>query len=259
MRLKQVLLNLAGNAIKFTEQGGVTLTAAVTDVTTTSATVRFSVVDTGIGIDDATRAKLFRVFTQGDSSMNRRFGGSGLGLAISQRLVQRMGGQIEVQSAPGRGSEFAFTLTFPTEGNPAPAPTLTPDLSHPISGRLLVVEDDRVNQQVIQLLLKRLGLACVLVDDGATGVAAALAEPWDAILMDCQLPGIDGFEATRRIRTGLAGQPVPIIALTANARPEDHAACQAAGMDDFLTKPIRQEQLRACLEKWLAPGASSTS
>ena len=254
-RLKQVLFNLAGNAIKFTEHGRIVIAVTVTEATTLSATVRFAVTDTGIGMDEATRAKLFRAFSQGDSSMNRRFGGSGLGLAISQRLVQRMGGQIAAVSTPGRGSEFSFTLTFSTEGEPEPDAASTAPASAPMHGRLLVVEDDRVNQQVIQLLLKRLGLDCVLVNNGAAAVAAALSEPWDAILMDCQLPGIDGFEATRRIRTGLAGRRLPIIALTANARAEDRDACHAAGMDAFLTKPIRQDQLRACLDRWLAPAA----
>lgn len=260
VRLKQVLLNLAGNALKFTERGRVAIAASVVQRREHAATVRFAITDTGIGIDTATRAKLFQVFTQGDSSMNRRFGGSGLGLAISQRLVQHMGGQIAVDSSPGRGSEFSFALEFATAG-PAVEEIVAPSVAthQPLAGRLLVVEDDRVNQQVIQLLLNRFGLQCVLVNNGAAAVAAALTERWDAILMDCQLPGIDGFEATRRIRTGLAGRPLPIVALTANARAEDRAACTAAGMDDFLTKPIRQEHLRACLEKWLAPAASAAS
>lgn len=258
LRLKQVLLNLTGNAIKFTEQGKVTLATDVAASTPTSATVRFSVTDTGIGIDAATREKLFQAFSQGDSSMNRRYGGSGLGLAISQRLVQRMGGQIDVQSTPGHGSEFSFTLTFPIGGAPSPEVVPGSDLPHAMTGRLLVVEDDRVNQQVIQLLLNKLGLQCVIVDNGAAAIAAALTESWNGILMDCQLPGVDGFEATRQICAVLGGRAPPIIALTANARAEDQAACAAAGMNDFLTKPIRQDQLRACLEKWLAPSPSDT-
>ncbi len=253
-RLKQVLLNLTGNAVKFTQRGNVTLSVVIKRQTDASVTVRFAVRDTGIGIDAATREKLFQVFTQGDSSMSRRFGGSGLGLAISQRLIQRMGGEIAVESTPGFGSTFSFEVTLPTSPALAPAPlTAAPPTPQLLKGRLLVVEDDRVNQQVIELLLQRIGLQCVIVPAGAAAVAAARAEVWDAIIMDCQLPGMDGFEATRQIRRLPATRPLPIIALTANARPEDCDACEAAGMDDFLTKPVRQEALHACLERWLNP------
>jgi signal transduction histidine kinase/ActR/RegA family two-component response regulator len=255
IRLRQVILNLAGNALKFTEMGQVTIMATVVNSEATTATIRFSVHDTGIGIDEVTREKLFGVFTQGDSSMNRRFGGSGLGLAISQRLVQHMGGQIVIKSTPGQGSEFSFEVTFTTEtAAPEIAAARLVTAARPLKGRLLVVEDDRVNQQVIQLLLQNLGIECVLVNNGAAAVLAVAsvgADYWDAILMDCQLPGMDGFEATRHIRSHLAGRALPIIALTANARTEDRVACTEAGMDDFLTKPVRHAELRSVLEKWL--------
>ncbi|WP_158305486.1 ATP-binding protein [Opitutus terrae] len=258
VRLKQVLLNLTGNAIKFTEQGEVALRVRVSQRDTTSARVGFSVRDTGIGMDDATRQKLFQLFSQGDSSMNRRFGGTGLGLAISQRLAEHMGGKIEVRSSPGQGAEFSFELSFATDDARPPRHVTPPVFHRPVAGRLLVVEDDRINQQVIHLLLAKLGLESVILSDGAAAVAAAAQENWDAVIMDCQLPGMDGFEATRQIRRKLAGRPLPIIALTANARPEDRAACVAAGMDDFLTKPVRQDELRACLGKWLQrPAAES--
>ncbi len=259
VRLKQVLLNLTGNAIKFTETGRVEI--AVTSVRRDAkvATLRFSVRDSGIGMSAATQAKLFQVFSQGDSSMNRRFGGSGLGLAISQRLVNRMGGHIAVQSHPGEGSVFAFELTFPLGDAPI-RPSQNPLLArqHVLKGRLLVVEDDRVNQRVIELLLEKVGLDCVIVADGASSVEVATLEPWDAVLMDCQMPGMDGFEATRRIRKKLAGKPLPIIALTANAMAGDREACLAAGMDDFIAKPVRTDELRACLEKWLKRGLAET-
>ena len=252
VRLKQVLLNLTGNAIKFTERGRVQISVTESRRDAEIATLRFAVSDTGIGMDPVALSKLFQVFSQGDSSMTRRFGGTGLGLAISQRLINRMGGHIAVQSTLGEGSEFSFELTFPLARPPVHA-------SHPLfvertlalSGRVLVVEDDRVNQRVIEMLLGKLGIGCVVVADGASSVQMATLEPWDAVIMDCQMPGMDGYEATRRIREKLAGRPLPIIALTANAMIGDRELCLAAGMDDFLAKPVRQEELRSCLERWL--------
>jgi signal transduction histidine kinase/CheY-like chemotaxis protein len=257
VRLKQVLLNLTGNAVKFTETGRVEIHVAVRQRVADEVTLRFSVRDTGIGMDAATQTKLFQVFSQGDNSMTRRFGGTGLGLAISQRLVMRMGGQIAVQSKPGVGSEFSFELTLTCTATPL-TPSKSPFLQKPrqLSGRVLVVEDDRVNQRVVELLLEQIGLDPVIVGDGASGVEVALLEPWHAVLMDCQMPGMSGFEATRLIREKLAGRPLPIIALTANAMAGDREACLKAGMDDFLAKPVRRDELRACLEKWIAKGVA---
>lgn len=252
VRLKQVLLNLTGNAIKFTQRGSVQITLNVLDRTSDSVGLRFSVRDTGIGIDAEAQRKLFQLFSQSDSSMTRRFGGTGLGLAISQKLVNRMGGNITVQSDRGKGSEFRFDITLPVAAAGSdPSPSSLAATSPRLSGRLLVVEDDRVNQRVIEVLLKKLGLTCVIVGDGALSVEVASINHWDAILMDCQMPGMDGFEATRQIRQRLGGRALPIIALTANAMTGYREACLAAGMNDFLAKPIRQEELRACLEKWL--------
>ena len=252
VRLKQVLLNLTGNAIKFTEQGSVEIIARVARREERVATLRFTVRDTGIGMDAETKAKLFRVFSQGDSSMTRRFGGTGLGLAISQQLVNRMGGHIMVESRQGHGSEFSFELTLPLSVPPASVSRTPSGVgARTLSGRLLVVEDDRVNQRVIELLLRKLGLESAIVADGASAVDVAALEHWDAVLMDCQMPGMDGLEATREIRKKLNGRPLPIIALTANAMAGDREACVAAGMDDFVPKPVRQEELRACLERWL--------
>lgn len=252
VRLKQVLLNLAGNAVKFTETGRIEIAVAVARRDAGVVTLRFSVRDSGIGMSAAIQAKLFQVFSQGDSSMNRRFGGSGLGLAISQRLVNRMGGHITVQSHPGEGSIFSFELALPVADTPI-RPSQRPFLERTrrLKGRLLVVEDDRVNQRVIELLLEKLGLDCIIVGDGTSAVEVALLEPWDAVLMDCQMPGVDGYEATRLIRKKLDGKPLPIIALTANAMAGDREACLAAGMDDFIAKPVRQDELHSCLEKWL--------
>ncbi len=250
VRLKQVLLNLTGNAIKFTETGRIEISVALMRRDAQVATLRFAVRDTGIGMNTATQAKLFQVFSQGDSTMTRRFGGSGLGLAISQRLVNRMGGHITVQSHPGEGSIFAFELTMPLGEAPL-RPSQNPVHFRPLRGRLLVVEDDRVNQRVIELLLEKIGLDSVIVGDGNSAVEVATLEPWDAVLMDCQMPGMDGFAATRLIREKLAGRPLPIIALTANAMAGDREACLAAGMDDFVAKPVHKDELRACLSKWL--------
>ncbi|MFZ9683240.1 MAG: ATP-binding protein [Cephaloticoccus sp.] len=189
VRLKQVLLNLTGNAIKFTEQGQVDIAMNVTKRDAREATITFRIHDTGIGIDSRTQAKLFQVFSQGDSSTTRRFGGSGLGLAISQRLVNLMGSSTELTSTPGRGTTFEFAITLPVA-----APIKAPALPIPVTadgqlmGRILVVEDDGVNQRVIEWMLKRLGLDYSLAANGRVALERAMSEPWDAILMDCQMP-----------------------------------------------------------------------
>ena len=199
-------------------------------------------------MDQPTQERLFQAFRQGDSSMSRRFGGTGLGLAISQRLVERMGGRIQVRSTPGQGSVFNFSLAFPRAEDrpdlPVPAP-------QPLSGRVLVVEDDRVNQGIVLLMLERLGMTAELAESGGAALDAVQRAHWNAVLMDCKLPGMDGCETTRRIRAVLGGR-LPIIALTASTADGDRADCRAAGMNDFLTKPIRMDELRACLAKWLA-------
>ena len=259
-RLRQVLLNLLGNAIKFTEHGRVSLHVTRDLLVTDAAQLTFAVSDSGIGLDGDTVARLFRAFTQADSTMSRRFGGTGLGLAISQKLTEAMGGQITVQSEPGRGSVFQFTVRLPFATAEQSARLSAADggsryVAPTLRGRLLVVEDDRVNQRVIAHFLKQMGLEFSLAGDGYEAVQSATGSTWDAVLMDCQLPGLDGLEATRRIRQKLAGRPLPIIALTANASTADRTACLAAGMDDFLTKPVRVELLAATLQKWLPVAA----
>ncbi|HYC69668.1 MAG TPA: ATP-binding protein [Opitutaceae bacterium] len=252
-RLRQVLLNLVGNAVKFTERGGVELQVERADEDAGIALLRFRVRDTGIGLDPATRAKLFQKFTQGDSSTTRRYGGSGLGLAISQHLVKRMGGEIRVSSTPGRGSEFSFEVPLPIAAGSAPGMSPACVLPALPPARVLVVEDDPVNRRVIEIMLKRLGLTVEMAENGLEAVERAPRDGFGAVLMDLQMPGLDGLEATRRIRGRLEGRRLPIIAVTANARAEDRADCFAAGMDDFLAKPIRQEALHACLARWLRP------
>ncbi|MEI6861037.1 MAG: response regulator [Verrucomicrobiota bacterium] len=251
LRLRQVLLNLVGNAVKFTERGGVEVGLELVEIKDSEAVLRFRVRDTGIGMDEVTRTRIFKKFTQADSSTTRRYGGSGLGLAISQLLVHRMGGDIALASRPGEGSEFSFILSLsvaaalPDHAN-APAAKV-----RQFRGRVLVVEDNAVNQRVIELMLRRTGLDVTVVDNGHDAVTRIAQEPWALVLMDMQMPGIDGAEATRRIRRQLAGRSLPIIVLTANAMPEDRVTCREAGMNDFLAKPVRQSELHNCLERWL--------
>jgi two-component system, sensor histidine kinase len=252
IRVKQILVNLAGNAVKFTDQGAVEISIVARDVSSGTASLDFKVSDTGIGIGDAARNRLFEVFSQGDSSTTRRFGGSGLGLAISQRLANTMGGGISVQSEVGRGSTFCFSVQLPV-AQPKPATLPQPEQrpAKPLAGRVLVVEDERVNQKVIRLMLNRLGLDCEVVASGRAAIDVGSMGKWDLILMDVQMPDIDGLAATRELRR-LLSHPVPIVALTANAMAEDQRACEEAGMDAFLAKPIRESELRSCLERWLA-------
>ena len=260
-RLRQVLFNRLGNAIKFTDRGRVSLRATCDALDATNATLAFTVTDTGIGMNAAAVGRLFNAFSQADSSMSRRFGGTGLGLAISQKLVQAMGGKIVAETVHGDGSKFSFTLRFPRPDASETA-QLQPDgdahyVAPALRGRVLVVEDDRINQRVIGHFLKQMGLEVAFVEDGYDAVHVATTTALDAVLMDCQLPGIDGLEATRRIREKLTGRPLPIVTITANASTADRAACLAAGMDDFLTKPVRRELLATTLER-LLPAAAST-
>jgi signal transduction histidine kinase/ActR/RegA family two-component response regulator len=253
MRFRQVLLNLLGNAVKFSDHGEVGLELQGTESGDGHLRLVVRVRDHGIGMTPETQARLFEPFRQSDSSMSRRYGGTGLGLAISQKLVAGMGGRITASSEFGRGSLFEFTLTLPLareRNTPLPFAVSTP-LPQQFDARILVVEDDVVNQRVITLMLQRLGLQCQVVHDGPAALNALEAANWDLVLMDCQLPGIDGLETARRARLLLGERELPIVALTANVRAEDRAACLAAGMDDFLAKPIRTEALQTCLARWL--------
>jgi signal transduction histidine kinase len=252
VRLKQVLFNLIGNALKFTESGGVEIGLQPVSVREQVAVLRFRVRDTGIGMNTEAQAKLFNKFTQADSSTTRRYGGSGLGLAIAQELVRRMGGEIRVQSEPGQGSEFSFEIPFPLAAKTETA-RAAPATAPLLRGRALVVDDDPVNLRVIDMMLRRIGLETVLVANGYEALELAVTERWDVVFMDLRMPGIDGLETTRLIRRQLAGRALRIVALTANAMAEDRAACLAAGMDDFITKPVKHDELRLHLERWLAP------
>ncbi|MEX2044810.1 MAG: ATP-binding protein, partial [Opitutus sp.] len=252
-RLRQILVNLVGNSIKFTEKGRIELGVTCAERNASKATLHFSVTDTGIGMSSAALDKLFKPFTQADTSMSRRYGGTGLGLAISLRLAQAMGGALQVQSSLNQGSTFRLILpcqlpdTATTQQTEEAPRFVTPSLS----GQVLVVEDDSVNRQVIELFLKKLNLTPKFAPDGEIAITTATSETFDVVLMDCQLPGIDGLEATRQIRAKLGKTPLKIIALTANASTHVREACLAAGMDDFLSKPVRFELLAGVLQRHL--------
>ncbi len=255
-RLRQALGNLVGNAIKFTERGRIDFNVTCVRHSDTKAELHFTVADTGIGIESAALERLFKPFSQADSTLGRRYGGAGLGLAISARLAEAMGGALQVQSTVDHGTTFRLILPCLLPEGAAKSSALPP--AGPVlprfTGRVLVVEDDVVNQQVVDLFLKRLNLTPRLVADGETALKAATTETFDVILMDCQLPGMDGLEATRQIRRQLAGgRPVRIIALTANVGQVFRDRCLAAGMDDFLSKPVRLEQLAEALGRGLTP------
>lgn len=250
-RLRQILLNLVGNAVKFTEAGHVLLR-----VKPVESGLRFEVEDSGIGISSRELARLFQPFVQADPSIQRRFGGSGLGLVICKRLIEDMGGGIGVESKPGQGSLFHFELPLPAVA--APAAAMPVPAAKPVRRlRLLLVEDNEINQQVASAILERAGHDCVVAETGRAALALAQEEAFDAILMDLQMPEMDGFEATRRIRALGAKGRMPIIALTANAMPEDVARARAAGMNGHLAKPIRPQELSETLAAIGAAGTSS--
>ncbi len=257
-RLKQVLLNLLGNGVKFTEKGGVTLRVSSQPAGENAARVRFEIEDTGIGIPAPALEEVFQPFHQVDSTRSRLRGGTGLGLAISQRIIESMGGRIEVASRLGAGSVFSFTLTLPL----APGFSLPEresdfgnlDAGATLSGVVLLVEDNIVNRMIGAEMLKSYGVDVLKADDGAQALAMLEHQHVDLVLMDIQMPVLDGYAATRQVRereSRLRLPRVPIVALTANAFDEDAAQSMAAGMDAHLAKPYSRAQLRDLLQRWL--------
>jgi signal transduction histidine kinase/CheY-like chemotaxis protein len=259
-RLRQVLLNLVGNAVKFTSEGEVSLEIQRRESRGASrCRLRFVVRDTGIGIDADAKRNLFQPFSQADSDTTRRFGGTGLGLAISGHLVELMGGTIEVESQPGEGSRFQFELDLPIEAAATEARGANPGAA-PVSLRrgslVLLAEDHSINRMVAEAMLDQAGCRVLHAETGADALAVLERERIDLVLMDCQMPVMDGFEATRRIRAaeharGEGAARIPIVALTANAIQGDRERCLAAGMDDYLAKPFSQASLISVLARWL--------
>jgi signal transduction histidine kinase/CheY-like chemotaxis protein len=253
-RIGQILLNLVGNAIKFTERGTVEIAATHRLNADGLIELRIEIIDSGTGIAPEVQASLFTPFTQADSSVSRRYGGTGLGLAICKLLCQTMGGDIGVESEVGRGSTFWFTLLCHAAEAPPKvvSPSLAPAIAPAAAARsILVADDNAIIRKLITKLLARQGYRPDLVCNGKEAVAAVREKSYDLVLMDMQMPEMDGISATRAIRelTGPEGQ-VPIIALTANALLGQRESCNAAGMNDFLTKPIQPDALYAAIVRW---------
>ncbi|MBU1263854.1 MAG: response regulator [Gammaproteobacteria bacterium] len=255
-RIRQILLNLVDNAIKFTQRGEIKLQATF-DATDGTVDCLFSVRDSGIGISAETQTRLFQAFSQADSSTTRRYGGTGLGLAISSQLAELMGGQLKVESAPGKGSRFSLTLRLPT--------TTLPPVEQPaqtaiqLQGRILIAEDHPVNQKMLAHQLREMGLQYALAGNGKHALEMLETDDFDLVLMDWQMPEMDGLEATRQIRRLPAStRHIPVIALTANANAGFREACLAAGANDYLSKPYTEAALAALLLQWLPPAAPAT-
>ena len=261
LRLGQILLNITGNAVKFTEAGTITLRAFPTEESSTDVLLRFEIQDTGIGISLEEQQRLFTAFEQADASMTRKFGGTGLGLAISKRLTKLMGGDIGVKSQTGEGSIFWFTVWLgkvPTESNPVPPTPTFPwqtaieRLRDEYAGtRILLAEDEPISQEVSNSLLEEAGLVIDLAEDGEVAVALAKQNHYALVLMDMQMPNLNGVDATLAIRALPDYAEIPIIAMTANAFDEDRQVCIKAGMNDHISKPVDPERLYGTLLQWL--------
>ncbi|MGN7723747.1 ATP-binding protein [Chitinophaga sp. 22620] len=248
-RLTQILLNIIGNAIKFTEKGGITITAEAEEETAQHIQVKISVRDTGIGIPPAKQQSIFERFTQADTAISRKYGGSGLGLAITRELVELMGGTISVSSKTGKGSEFTVRLPFAKAGKRGKTKQTAAQAVHGNGMHVLVVEDNVLNQKMTRIMLANNGFTVSGANSGTKAVALLRKEKADIVLMDLQIPGMDGYLTTRKIREELK-LDVPIIAITAHAFNGEREKCIAAGMNDYLPKPFREQELLATIANY---------
>jgi CheY-like chemotaxis protein len=250
-RLRQVLLNLISNALKFTEKGGVRLHISAQSDDAGLARLKFTVIDTGIGIAPEAQARLFQSFSQADGSISRRFGGTGLGLSICRKIVEMQGGRIGVESTPGAGSRFWFELSFATAAEETGTePVSAADVPDTRGLRILLAEDNEINQKVASSLLKKAGHTVHIVPNGYEAVQAVQGGAFDVILMDMHMPEMDGLAATRAIRCLPApASSLPIVALTAAGAMSDIQTCMDAGMNYFLVKPFRMERLGSILSE----------
>lgn len=258
-RIRQILVNLIGNALKFTESGSIRVITHWQALDNQVLWFSCAVHDSGIGIPAQRLEHMFDAFQQADTSISRRYGGTGLGLPIARTLAERMGGTLRAQSQPGQGSVFTLEVPLPFSQLSRPAPSLVlPSAPQGQGQHVLLVEDNPVNQTVIEAMLRSLGYQVSLVADGAQAVHYSSQQAFDAILMDCRLPIMDGYEATRLIRQLAERTDTPIIALTANALQGDREACLQAGMNDYLAKPFKRADLQQILHKWLSPIPSAS-
>ncbi|SEI72617.1 response regulator [Pseudomonas sp. NFR16] len=259
-RIRQILVNLIGNALKFTEFGSVRVETAWQQTDPQHILFICAVRDSGIGISPDLLESMFDAFQQADNSISRRYGGTGLGLPIARNLAERMGGSLHAQSSEGLGSVFNLEIPLQRvqQDEPAPQSGATGEMPHEREGCVLLVEDNPVNRTVVEAMLRSLGLQVSIAADGAEAVSMASKEQFALILMDCRLPVMDGYEATRRIRALPGLDTLPIIALTANARHGDREICIQAGMNDYLAKPFKRTDLQQVLQRWLTFKASVT-
>ncbi|MFZ5934356.1 ATP-binding protein [Pseudomonas sp. HS6-2] len=259
-RIRQILLNLIGNALKFTERGQVQVEAHWQLLDRQLLWITCSVRDTGIGIDSERLEMMFVAFQQADSSISRRYGGTGLGLSIARTLAERMGGKLRGESREGLGSTFTLEMPLPLASTTSATLPGSSAANAPleVGKRILLVEDNPVNQSVIEAMLRSLGMEVSVAHDGLQAVEQVSQQPFAAVLMDCRLPHMDGYEATRRIRLLPACAQLPIIALTANALQGDRERCMAVGMNDYLSKPFRRTELQRVLQRWL-PGRTAAT
>jgi CheY-like chemotaxis protein len=253
-RFRQILLNLVGNAVKFTETGEVEIAVSTLARSPETITLRCEVRDTGIGIARELQNRLFESFTQGDSSSTRKYGGTGLGLAICRQLLALMGGSLEFESEAGRGSRFWFVVPFAFPAAQASA-------NRTVHGRrrVLVVEDNLINQKIAGHMLHKSGCEAEMVSNGREALDALQASTYDLVLMDLQMPVLDGFQATAELRRREnGGAHIPVVAMTANAMNGDRERCLAAGMDDYIAKPVRFHDLVALLDRILGTGGADS-